>query len=689
MAHIAKCIVDIDTSYKTKQTPQLPHDLKTSPQPQSEKPFTWRMQQPEPPKKYQLFPKERKLPILNSSKGVDPEKASMAPSLLANEKAEKQTITNGVTNGLKKRLNQHSIARRRKISVPEVGPMTTVQELSMDSPTIPGRPPFHERSISAPGNSTRKHQLTDTFLFGSSDDEGPVAKSSNKEERKEDIGADSPDGTPNSPKHLAPLVIPRPGGQSPLLRRQQSFNCFPTRSDSLRRGRTNGSSPQSRTPFTPNSSMPDLTTPKSASTTSTAPAPVSAPLVESRTESPQFPDGRYTPPIMVAGTHSGGHRRGGSESSGIIDRGRPRSRRDQRGNNGPIIQRTESKRSKSTEQKAFEKLPVGIKHTDALEQLEQPELALLQKQAYDQVGRFEILKAEDVEALSKELRHLDEKTEYLRRTYTALRSGRKNLHSRICQYLRSPRVAKFSNESMLKQEEALTELDASIDDWVNKLEQAENRRTRVRQKLLEHVAAAACLPICALSTTPEGQSSTTPSGIGNISTPPRSPSKETSTSPRTASSSPSPQRVVAQVPSTILEQPVIEEEAMQESDDRVTSTASLKRSDVESIRIYAGDDVYALLADVEDEITRMSKQVVHEPPPPNNLMETKRIALHRQRSHELLNGISENHAMKRRDFSEGRAISPLASPPTTATTTKQNEPPEDGLPLLANVVYRP
>jgi hypothetical protein len=251
---------------------------------------------------------------------------------------------------------------------------------------------------------------------------------------------------------------------------------------------------------------------------------------------------------------------------------------------------------------------------------------------------------------------------------------------------------------MLKQEEALTELDASIDDWVNKLEQAENRRTRVRQKLLEHVAAAACLPIWGSTATQEPpMTGTSTSGIGYISTPPRSPSKESPISPRNTSNSPSPHRVVAQVPSTIVEQPVIEEQATKESDSQVTSPVSLKRADVESIRIYAGDDVYSLLADVEDEITKMSKQVVQEPTPHTNVKDTNRIAIHRQRSHELLNGLStENHSMKRRDFSEGRAISPLAPTPmtTTSTTTTtnnagQNEPPADDLPLLANVVYRP
>lgn len=162
---------------------------------------------------------------------------------------------------------------------------------------------------------------------------------------------------------------------------------------------------------------------------------------------------------------------------------------------------------------------------------------------------------------------------------------------------------------MLKQEEALAELDASIDDWVTKLEQAENRRTRVRQKLLEHVAAAAILPV------PDGsvcspyqtQSAQCP-GIRDVSTPPRSPTKQLPTSPRTGSISPSPQRVVAQVPSTILEQPIIEEQAAAgDQVSRSASTATMKcRTGVESIRVYAGNDLYALLADVENEITRLS-----------------------------------------------------------------------------------
>lgn len=224
----------------------------------------------------------------------------------------------------------------------------------------------------------------------------------------------------------------------------------------------------------------------------------------------------------------------------------------------------------------------------------------------------------------QELRNLDERCEYLRRTYHSLRAGRRNLHSRICSYLRSPRMVKFSQDSLLKQEEALAELDNSIDDWVNKLEQAENRRTRVRQKLLEHVAAAATLPVQreleSFSGLQLAVDIKSPIAPACPSTPPRSPTiKEHSprSSPRqNGAASPSPQRVVAQVPSTIIEQPLIEEAAAvglgiaapasTPTTSEPATVAGIRRAEVESIRIYAGDEVAALLADVEQEITRMS-----------------------------------------------------------------------------------
>ena len=275
----------------------------------------------------------------------------------------------------------------------------------------------------------------------------------------------------------------------------------------------------------------------------------------------------------------------------------------------------------------------------------------------------------------QELRHLDERTEYLRRTYTSLRAGRRNLHSRICQYLRSPRVAKFSHDSMLKQEEALAELDTSIDDWVNKLEQAENRRTRVRQKLLEHVAAAATLPGTGAAAASESlqlamgiRSPPASVGVGNISTPPRSPTKAffPSYSSHTASGSPSPQRVVAQVPSAIvLELPPVVEEVL--SPAVAPSELGLRRADVESIRVYADSDVYALLADVENQITNMSKAADVAAAATAidlaALSDDEKRHLHRARSQELLSGLTPKSSQSSMNSAAAAPSPPLKNSP--------------------------
>lgn len=289
----------------------------------------------------------------------------------------------------------------------------------------------------------------------------------------------------------------------------------------------------------------------------------------------------------------------------------------------------------------------------------------------------------------QELRQLDERTEYLRRTYTSLRAGRRNLHARICQFLRSARVARFSPDSMLKQEEALAELDASIDDWVSKLEKAENRRTRVRQKLLEHVAAAAILSTSGLDISPTtafdepASMILPPSKVHDISTPPRSPTKQGSFSSRASSCSPSPQRVVAQVPSTILENPIVEEAEAMGANETVMGPASLNRADVESIRIYAGDDIYALLADVEKEITKMSSHTADVPP---DMPDSQRKALHRQRSHEMLNALSAA------PLNTGASAKPLDSPPAPTPPIKDISPAsvqQDEPILLSKAVFKP
>lgn len=192
---------------------------------------------------------------------------------------------------------------------------------------------------------------------------------------------------------------------------------------------------------------------------------------------------------------------------------------------------------------------------EASRRLSDADKSLLHKQAYDQAGNFEVLNKRDVASLSRELRALDERCDYLRKTYKSLRAGRQKLHGRMISYLRRGETVIFSRESLLKQEEALAELDVSIDEFILKLEQAENRRLRLRQKLLEHVAAAIVLNPGA-SREDAAQS-----------TPPRSPTK-IATSPARAA-------------------------------DRQTT---------ESIKIYADGHVLNLFSDIEKAIGKMCEQ---------------------------------------------------------------------------------
>lgn len=80
--------------------------------------------QAEQPQRYQLFPKDKPLPtpnIPNMSKALPIPQTSDATGRVS------------PLAGIRIRLNQNNLVRRRKVSVPELGPMTTVQEVSMDS----------------------------------------------------------------------------------------------------------------------------------------------------------------------------------------------------------------------------------------------------------------------------------------------------------------------------------------------------------------------------------------------------------------------------------------------------------------------------------------------------------------------------------------------------------------------------
>ncbi|KAI5855923.1 Up-regulated during septation-domain-containing protein [Tricharina praecox] len=132
----------------------------------------------------------------------------------------------------------------------------------------------------------------------------------------------------------------------------------------------------------------------------------------------------------------------------------------------------------------------SVRVSEAQAQLPQAEIASLQRKAMRQCEKFNVLSLEDVGVLSQELLELDSRCDYLRSTRASLRQGRRALHTRMITYLRTARSGAFSQENLLRQEEALADLDTAIEDWESKLEQAEQRRMEIKQMLLEHVAAA-------------------------------------------------------------------------------------------------------------------------------------------------------------------------------------------------------
>ncbi|KAI0521753.1 hypothetical protein F5B22DRAFT_500646 [Xylaria bambusicola] len=708
MAHIAACMIDSDgetnslrsyiaNTFSTKASTDSLVSIHSADEKRS---LAWRMHNTEA-RKYQLFPKEKQLPPVTIAKPLDLDQAHATVVNQCSDKSDKP----GLSNGLLLRIKEHNLTRRRKVSVPELGPMTTVQEVSMDSPTIPGRPALHERSISTPVNALRINMRSEPR----ESHESPETRSSNGTAMTP-TSAKVPAKQPLSPKDLAPLTIPTHSGTFPSLARKLSLSRLRSggnQQEPTTRPPRPDESPRTRapyTPFTPLSSTGSTPTPKSTTTytNSTIPTPISAPP-ESRhspapwekphsavsttashgaTDIPSVP--RPDLDVQVRCSSAMAHRRGQSDSGSIMERGRPRKRAD-----GSLIgskhKRAESKRSLSIERRAFETLPQGFRPQDALAKLDQAETAHLQKQALGQAARFEVLRREDVDNLSKELRQLDERTEYLRHTYTSLRAGRRNLQSRVCQYLRSPRMAKFSYESMLKQEETLAELDASIDDWVTKLEHAENRRTRVRQKLLEHVAAAAAMSASAglggvsNETLQHAIGMRPQPSASDVATPPRSPTRgATFFDCSSPSPSSSPQRVVARVPSAIIE----EDEDGKSHRSRLSSSTQTALERMESIRIYADSDVYALLEDVENEFTKLNDGINSPERLPQRQTHRYKRVLHHAQSHDVLG----------RNGSPGVSTAsprpPPLSPPAPSPPTKSS-PTQGSNVFLTSAVFQP
>lgn len=216
------------------------------------------------------------------------------------------------------------------------------------------------------------------------------------------------DGTDSllSSRKLTPLVIPSTNAPIPRLQSKHSSSQLRSGStppaDSQRYGRFETSTP-SLGRLTP-ASTPDLYNSRSNVTTpetfsSSLPTPISAPHIDYRV-SPHPWEGPMT--THDEGTRSAsamGHRRGASESStmSIMDRGRPRKRPEA----CKPIKTTEAQQTKSSERRAFEELPWGFKPAEAIGKLNANDVTALHKQALGQAERFEVLRVEDVEALSK------------------------------------------------------------------------------------------------------------------------------------------------------------------------------------------------------------------------------------------------------------------------------------------------
>ncbi|KKA28675.1 hypothetical protein TD95_004951 [Thielaviopsis punctulata] len=546
-------------------------------------------------RKYQLFPRGHGA-MSPVQKALDPEQAFT----LAMKKADPGLISSGSL-----RLRKDGkCSRRRKVSVPELGPMTTVQEASMDSPTLPGLRPVHERSASGPSSAgpcnwrlhiadTIEQQQQQQPLHKSDDDhqqpqqpEQPVLLPTKLAQKP----APQPyyqlhhermisvERSASPTKNLAPIVIPRVtrsascsvSSHTAHSRMPNSSSPVESTTSSNYTLRTSNDSPSARSPFN--------TAPLSGCSMASSSAASSV----SHSDSRSLPHWDVDVPPAVPAKEDpvdSCHRRGSSDtpsvaSARITDRGRPRTRTNSRAASlaaaAPLPD--SPKRSFSSERRAFETLPQGLNLPAAAAQLPGPELLGLRAQALEQAARFEVLRAADVESMSRELRALDERVEYLKATYTSLRAGRRNLHGRILTLLRSP--SRFSPDALLKQEETLSELDASIDEWTAKLDAAENRRTRVRQKLLEHMAAAAMLPVMQPSL-PKVRA-TPAHAPAHLTTPPRSPTRPAQ--PPLTTHMADTQRSVST--------PMLRSAA--------PMPAAATRDRLESICIYAGSDVYTV-----------------------------------------------------------------------------------------------
>ncbi len=136
------------------------------------------------------------------------------------------------------------------------------------------------------------------------------------------------------------------------------------------------------------------------------------------------------------------------------------------------------------------------------------------------------------------------------------------------------------------------------------------------------------------------------------------------------------------MPSTILEQPLFEEAALMEAKEGGTEVP-LRRA--ETIRVYADNAVFDLLADVENTITRMGNGDISakdsEPAPD---AERKKLPC-RARSHEALRGSPARKPLPISKLEEKPSSSSLSSIVSTPPAAE----PATGEMFLTSAVFKP
>ncbi|PCG94096.1 Hypothetical protein PENO1_080100 [Penicillium occitanis (nom. inval.)] len=391
-----------------------------------------------------------------------------------------------------KKAASGSLTERREIALAELGmtPMKACQGPRMDSPTIPGRIPVHGRSNSAPGSSANQTPFERSIqepisepliLFPQTEldiKKVPVKIEELRETPRCQSAAEHV--RPSDPKETSFLS----GGEVSEVQEEDKPPAVPPKSPRL----------INRPAMTlPSVVEAHLITPK-ASNTSLRPRAATAMEIRPRRHIAELHRRNESTPIAIVSKscNSKANQRitklkHGAGESAMQSQDRSKRRCSLLG--------AGDRTSKifAVEKIKFSQLPVGFTLPDAKSQFNSSDVEKLRNQAKTQAEKFKVLQYHEVKSLSKELRYLDARCDYLRTTSKALRAGRNQLHERVIAHLRSSRSASNSRENILGQEEALIQLDKSIDEWITKLEQVDNRRTRVRQMLLEHIAASLIL----------------------------------------------------------------------------------------------------------------------------------------------------------------------------------------------------